>query len=180
MDALLPWAIGAAETLVKVLLAVAVVGFVVLAWRLVRHPPMRAVDGTARDLALASALAIVVVLTLLTPSVEGEAPQVRLVPFIDLFEALDGRGSLRFAIAELVGNVVLFIPLGMALRWRFPSLEVLQVGALALAASVAVELTQGLTGAGRWSDSTDVVMNTIGGVIGAGLALPGMARVRER
>jgi len=179
VDSLLPWAIGAAETLVKVLLAIAVVGFAVFAWRLVRHPPMRAVDGTARDLALASALAIVLVLTLLTPSVEGEAPQVRLVPFIDLFEALDGRGSLRFAVAELIGNVVLFIPLGMALRWRFPWLEVLHVGALVLATSAAVELVQGLTGAGRWSDSTDVIMNTLGGVVGAALAGLGLAQVRE-
>ena len=175
----MPWAIGAAGTLVQVLLLIAAVGFAVLALRLLRHPPGRAVDGTIRDLALAAAVAMIVVLTLLTPSTPDETQQIVLVPFRDLFDALDSRGGIRAPIAELVGNLVLFIPLGMALHWRFPRFGLAHVTAVALAVSVAVEVLQALSGTGRWADITDVIMNTLGGTCGALLAGIGQAQTSD-
>jgi glycopeptide antibiotics resistance protein len=179
VNAVLSWISSAMDRLVPVLLALAIVGFGVLAWRLMRHPRQRAVDETLRDLALAAAASIVIVVTLLTASVFGEEPQVRFIPFVDLVEALDGRGNLRLALAELIGNAVLFVPLGMSLRWRFPTIGVLGATAVALAVSIGIEALQGVMAAGRWSDSTDVIMNAVGGAIGALLGGIGIAQASD-
>jgi hypothetical protein len=170
VNAVLSWIASVVDRLVPILLALAIAGFAVLAWRLMRHPAQHAVDETLRDLALAAAAAIVIVATLVTSSVFGEEPQVRFVPFVDLVEAVTGHGSVRLAVAELVGNTALFIPFGMALRWRAPGIGVIGVTGIAFAASVGIEVLQAIVAAGRWSDSTDVIMNTLGGAIGALLA----------
>jgi len=180
VNAVLSWLSSAVDQLVPIFLALAIAAFAVLAWRLMRHPARRAVDETLRDLAVAAAAAIVIVVTLLTSSVFGEEPQVRFVPFTDLVEALTGRGNLRLAMAELIGNAVLFIPLGMALRWRVPAIGVLGVTVIACGTSVAIEVLQGVLAAGRWSDSTDVIMNTLGGAIGALIAGVGRSDLAER
>jgi glycopeptide antibiotics resistance protein len=180
VDELLVRAAGALETLLYVLAAVAGIGFLLLGWRLFRHPASRAVSHTARDLALACAFALVVVMTLLTPTPIGDGlePEFRLVPFQDLRDALDGTRSLSLAVAEIAGNVALFVPLGIAIRWRFPWLGVLAIGLATLALSAAIEGLQALTGGGRWPDTTDVITNTVGGLIGA--VLGGIGAVAER
>lgn len=153
-----------------VFVVLGVLGIVALVVRLVRHSPSRAFGVTARDGALVLAVVVILVLTLLTPIDADELePSIRLIPFQDLRDALTGVRDLGLAIAELVGNVVIFIPLGMALRWRFPSLGVIQAVGITLAFSVGIELLQALTGNGRWPETTDVVMNTTGGLIGAAL-----------
>ena len=173
-------AAGAIETPLYLLAAVAAAGFLLLAWRLLRRPASRAVGTTSLDLALGCALALVVVLTLLTPSPFGSGldPELRLVPFLDLRDALNGEHSLALALAEIVGNIALFVPFGIAMRWRFEWLGPWSIGLLALILSVVVEGLQAVTGAGRWPDSTDVITNTIGGLIGAGLG--GIGAVAER
>jgi glycopeptide antibiotics resistance protein len=79
---------------------------------------------------------------------------------------------------ELVGNVALFVPFGMALRWRLPSLGVLAVAGGALALSAGVELLQATLG-GRWANSTDVITNTVGGALGAMIIGARLARPAE-
>lgn len=171
MRELLDWSLATGGTLLSVLAVVATAGVALLVVRLVRHPPSTAAGRTARDVALIASLAVIFVVTLVAPTpVSGTEPHVRLVPFEDLRNALAGRHSLRLAVAELVGNVMLFVPLGMAARWRWPSLGLLRVGMLALAISATVEILQGLMGGGRWPESTDVITNTIGGLMGAALA----------
>ena len=180
MRDLLRWLGGATETLAVVLVVVAAAGLVMFAWRLLRHSPRRAAGRTTRDLAVVAALAIIVVLTLLSPVDPGaETPRFRLVPFEDLRDALIGRHNLRLALVELVGNVFLFVPLGMALRWRFPALGVLEVSGIGLVVSVAVELLQALTGGGRWPETTDVITNTAGTFVGVVLAGAALARTRR-
>lgn len=177
MGELLERAFGAAETLLYVLAAIAAVGFLLLGWRLLRHPTSRAVGHTARDLAIACALAMIVVLTLLSPTPvgDGRVPELRLIPFVDLRDALSGTRSLRLAVGEIVGNVALFVPLGIAVRWRFPRLGILRIGLMAMGLSAAIEVLQALTGGGRWPDTTDVITNTLGGLLGAGLGRIGSA-----
>jgi glycopeptide antibiotics resistance protein len=170
--------IDAAERLLPVLLVLGVAAGALLAWRLTRHPRQHAVDETLRDLALAAAVAAIVVATLLTPSRFGDDAEVELVPFVDIVRALDGRGSLRSALLWLAGNVVLFVPFGMALRWRVPSLSVLAVAGCALALSAGVEVLQATLG-GRWGNSTDVITNTIGGALGAIFVGAGVSRPAE-
>ena len=147
-----------------------VVGLLALVVRLVRHSPSRAFGITARDAALVLAVAVILVLTLLSPIDSDELqPSIRLIPFQDLRDALDGVRNLRLAIAELIGNVLIFIPFGMAMRWRFPSVGVIQAVGITLCFSIGIELLQALTGNGRWPETTDVIMNTTGGLIGAAL-----------
>ncbi len=167
---LVRWAADALRTMAGLFVAIGMLGAVVLIVRLVRHPPARAVGVTARDGALVLAVAVIIVLTLLTPGDTEREPTIRLIPFQDLRDALEGIRDLRLAIAELMGNVLIFIPFAMALRWRFPALGVLQAGLVSMAFSIAIEATQALTGGNRWPESTDVIMNTMGGLIGAALA----------
>lgn len=172
----------AVERLLPVLLILAIAAAALLAWRLAREPgPGRrqhAVDETLRDLALAAAIAAIVVVTLLTPSRFGDDADIELVPFVDLVRALAGRYSLRNALIGIIGNVVLFIPFGMALRWRWPSLGVVAVAGCALALSAGVEVAQATLG-GRWANVTDVITNTVGGAIGAMLIGSRVSRPAE-
>ena len=162
-----------------VFIVLGALGVIVLVVRLVRHSPSRAFGVTARDGALILAVAVILVLTLLSPTDANELePSIRLVPFEDLRDALTGVRDLGLAIGELVGNVVIFVPLGMALRWRFPFLGVMQTAGLTLALSIGIELLQALTGNGRWPETTDVIMNATGGLIGA--AVMGMFSQPER
>ena len=180
MGDLMDWASTASRTLIYVLAGVATLGVVLLGWRLLRQRPFPAIQATARDLAVALAVSLIVVLTLLspTPVTDGREPVVRLVPFEDLREALGGRQSLR-VVLEMIGNVALFVPLGWSLRWRFKRLRIVHVAAVAAAISVTIEALQALTGGGRWPETTDVITNTVGALLGAALAGMGIARSHE-
>lgn len=179
METLARWTIDALASMAGVFIVLGVLGVIVLVVRLMRHSPSRAFGVTARDGALVLAIAVILVLTLLTPIDSDELePSIRLIPFQDLRDALTGVRDLGLAIGELVGNVLIFIPLGTALRWRFPSLGVMQTVGLSLAFSIGIELLQALTGNGRWPETTDVIMNATGGLIGA--ALIGMFSQPER
>jgi VanZ family protein len=159
--------VGDGDAQVAVLLLILGAGFVVLAWREMRHRPPT--DGSRfwQDLAVLVALGIVVIATLLTTSGRDEPPQLRLLPLANLIDAIAGHGSLRGALAEMLANVLLFAPLGMALSWRFPSLGVVRITLATLAVSVGVEVLQAVEQAGRWASTTDVLMNALGGMIGA-------------
>src|SRR4051812_28611679 len=67
-------------------------------------------------------------------------------------------------VADLLLNVVLFLPLGIAAffaGWRLTA-----AAAIAFAISVAIELTQGIALVGRDASLGDVITNTIGGSAG--------------
>jgi len=154
-----------ADSLVLVAFAIALIGLAALAWWL-RDPAAPGVDTRTRTVILGMALAFVVVVTL-TPRDFGESGEVLLVPFQSVFEALSGPGSVRAALVEPIENIVLFIPLGVALRWRFTALSVTQVTLVALAVSATIEFLQGVSATGRTANVTDVIMNGVGGFTGA-------------
>jgi glycopeptide antibiotics resistance protein len=156
-----------AEAIAAIGLAGAAIVFGLLAWRLRRHPPGGREGHLASSLALATALLVIATLTLAASRRSGEAVQIVLMPFQNLIDALDGEGGLRFAVAELVGNVLLFVPLGMALRWRLPRVGVARLTIVAMLVSVTIETLQAILGTGRWATTTDVITNTVGGLLGA-------------
>ena len=166
MHSILPGTRGA-ELVVALGVIVALVAFGVLAWWLRRLPTGGRNHRLVSSLALGIALLVILTLTLMASRRSDEARQIMLVPFQNLIEALDGEGGLRFALAELIGNVLLFVPLGMALRWRLPRFGVGGVTIVALLISVAIETLQGVLATGRWATTTDVITNTVGGLIGA-------------
>ena len=94
-----------------------------------------------------------------------------LVPFVGIWEILDS--SFRYsdpiyAVSNLLGNVALFIPLGffVPLLWkRYRKLW--KTALFGLAVSLCVELVQLLVG--RGTDVDDLILNTIGAVVGYAL-----------
>ena len=76
---------------------------------------------------------------------------------------------VRFAVVNLVGNVVMFVPLGFMLPWVFPALRRLWKTLLTTAAVIAaVELIQLFTLRGH-GDVDDLILNTVGAAIGYGV-----------
>jgi len=104
----------------------------------------------------------------LRPGVVGRTvSHWQLLPFGDLLAALPmGIGLIRLALADLVGNVILFAPLGASIALRWPRASMRRVILSAALFSTAIELTQGLTDLGRKAQTTDVLMNTLGAWLG--------------
>jgi glycopeptide antibiotics resistance protein len=102
-----------------------------------------------------------------------------LIPFVDHGQAFycvltwcpNARACLRFLLIDLLGNLLVFVPLGVSLagwldrgraRWRCGFLAAL--GGLALSATVE-SIQIGIPT--RAGDTTDVILNTLGTAIGA-------------
>ena len=100
------------------------------------------------------------------PGLGGGERHLKLVPFV----ASDRNGASQ--PAEVLGNLLLFIPFGVYLvllapaRHRWKATAGL-VGAAA--ASAALETAQYVLAVGR-ADITDVIVNTAGAIVGMGLA----------
>ena len=115
---------------------------------------------------LAGAVLAVLVVTL-TGGAATAGTGVNLVPGEGIRTALRNANS-ELGLVNLVGNVVMFVPVGLLLplatRLRFGGTV-----AACVALSVLVECVQ-LT-LGRSLDVDDVLLNTLGGVVGAVLGL---------
>jgi hypothetical protein len=123
--------------------------------------------STVPDLLVAVSVAAIVVLTLRTGSVHRPLGTWQLRPFADLMWALPlGPREIALALADLVGNVVLFIPFGGALAIRWPRLGAWRVLLASVALSLVIETTQSFMPLGRTAQSTDVLMNGLGGWLG--------------
>lgn len=90
----------------------------------------------------------------------------RVVNLLPLLGSFDGGGVIRFA--EIRVNILAFIPLGIYLcmledRWPFVKKVIAIVGF-----TLAFEITQFVFAIGR-ADITDVLSNTLGGMIGIGI-----------
>ncbi|MGD2115472.1 MAG: VanZ family protein [Acidobacteriota bacterium] len=77
---------------------------------------------------------------------------------------------VRYLATDVLGNLVLFLPVGLAVagavgRWP-PVARLLVAGAFGVGLSVVIELIQ-LGVPGRASDVDDVIFNGIGAVVGA-------------
>jgi len=170
MGGALRWLDSAVERLIPVVVVLAlfaaVIGVIHVAQSRGRPIPAE----RSRDIALMAALLVVLVGGLWGASRFGRESNLELVPFVDLARALADRGSLSGAIAEPIANLILFVPLGWALRRRFSGLGVGRITAIAFVLSLGIEVLQYLLAAGRWATTTDVLMNSLGGLIGAWLA----------
>jgi len=124
--------------------------------------------GTSEaDLVVALTLVMILVFTLRPGNVAQLTTRWQLLPFADLVYALPRGGTaVRLALADLAGNVVLFVPLGGALALRWPGLGEGRAVLGAVALSIVIEVIQGLTATGRMAQLTDVLMNALGAWIG--------------
>jgi glycopeptide antibiotics resistance protein len=89
--------------------------------------------------------------------------EIRLVPLSDIGDAF----TPSFDGSQLLGdvlNILLFVPLGAALRLRGLSLVSAVLAALAL--SAGVELAQAIVVSGRTTSVDDLLLNTLGAALG--------------
>ena len=156
-----PLAVFGAISLVIVLVAVPVT-----VWRARERRFLVAALRTGRDVVLLVALALIAALTF--APLEEEVPRlpVNLLPFRDQLLALEGQIEMGRALSELAANVLLFVPLGIALAWRWRRPGALLVAGWALVVSVAVEAGQAISQTGRQADVTDLLANVGGALLG--------------
>jgi glycopeptide antibiotics resistance protein len=168
VDALVRWIATTTVIAAAAGLAITAAGVAVFAWRRRQGAWQDALSRTGAETLLIVALVLIVIATLLTPPLSDAAHRrILLVPFWDLREALAGRQELTRAIAEMVGNVILFLPLGAAIVLRWPGRGLAAIVGFAAAVSVIVEIGQAISAGGRMTDVTDVFMNAIGAALGA-------------
>lgn len=92
---------------------------------------------------------------------------INIIPFATILEYINSAGkiSLGLVVDNIVGNVVVFIPFGLYLQiFRKKKTIWKSVGVLALA-SIFIEIIQWVLGVGV-SDIDDILLNTLGGLIG--------------
>ncbi|EAP97233.1 hypothetical protein JNB_17223 [Janibacter sp. HTCC2649] len=97
------------------------------------------------------------------PSVGGGVRNVKLTPFVT---ASNGDGASQ--PMEVVGNLLLFVPLGIYLALLAPKSPRWRLTLLAGSLSAGMEIAQYVLAVGR-TDITDVIVNTAGAVVGMGL-----------
>lgn len=131
------------------------------------HPNPQQFPGS--NVALAAALAFILILTLTPTHAQHE---VHLRPFHDVVAAFDPTLDV-LRLFGVIGNIVLFAPLGAVLRFRGVALR--RAAVLGLALSAAIEVTQ-LGVPGRTTSVDDVLLNTLGAVLGYLLAARSISR----
>lgn len=89
------------------------------------------------------------------------------LPFRTILGYLGGEPSWRIAIDNLLGNILLFIPMGIFLPSLFRTITGKGIFAVALGFSVALEISQ-LFFIGT-PDIDDVILNTFGAILGYGV-----------
>lgn len=98
---------------------------------------------------------------------------IKLIPFVPSAEA---GGS---APLEVVANILLFVPFGLYVGLLAPTWQWWKGAGAFAGASLVLEITQHLLSTGSF-DSTDVIVNTAGGLAGVGLLALARRRFRAR
>ena len=96
---------------------------------------------------------------------------VNLIPFNSIKEYImvdNGFGEYRLVDMNIWGNVLMFIPLGIYILVHGKKLSLTKCVLLIIGSSVFIEIIQYIFARGA-TDIDDVILNTLGGVIGIGI-----------
>ncbi|WP_410656082.1 VanZ family protein [Amycolatopsis sp. lyj-112] len=161
-------AFGAMIPLTITAIPYALLGWPLLAAHRRRRQADRFTASATAAVDITLVLACVLVFCLVTMPVTGaHGSRLSLEPGTDLRLALSDSANLW----QVLGNVLILSPLGALLPLRTRRLRSLGRIALgALTVSVLVEGTQYLIQAGRVTSADDILLNTLGAVIGAALS----------
>ena len=138
-----------------------------LAWSPTRRgaPWGRTLWASAVDVLVVSSL-VVVVIVIVGPAETPAGRRLDLIPFRELQAHGFDRES---ALIELLGNVILFMPVAFFTALRFPAFRSLPtIVALGMGLSLALEGLQFALGTGREASVTDVLVNALGSALGYG------------
>ncbi len=134
----------------------------------------RTVREAGADVLLALSLFAILALTVLpVPPSVGPASGGSLMPLEDLLRSLRPgmpAYALDLAVGNLVANLLLFVPFGLALGLRFPGGPRWRLVLVCLVLSASVEAIQLVSPIGRSADVTDILTNTLGGALGLVMA----------
>ncbi len=98
---------------------------------------------------------------------------INIIPIIPLTEVYDGW------IINIVGNILMFVPVGICWPWCFKKLDTFKKAVMAgLGYTTFIEITQ-LPFSGRCSDINDIILNGLGAAIGAAIFF-GVKKVRAK
>lgn len=106
-----------------------------------------------------------------------ELDKVREFNFIP-FHYEDGH-NIGFHFSEVLNNMLIFIPAGAYLSLLFRKMPFWGKAVLVFAMSLALECSQVILAVGRF-DITDLITNTVGGIVGIGVPLIGRAVFRDK
>lgn len=100
------------------------------------------------------------------PFYSEQIDRIREINMIPLLGSFDDSGVIRFN--EIIGNILVFIPLGIYIcmlksKWSFVKKALPMIGL-----TLAFEVIQFIFAIGR-TDITDILGNTLGGIIGIGV-----------
>ncbi|MFA5248247.1 MAG: VanZ family protein [Patescibacteria group bacterium] len=101
------------------------------------------------------------------PAMTFDIANGNFVPFKTILNYLSGEPTWRIAIRNIVGNIILFIPVGFLVSFfrRPPTWKFVLIAAFVV--SAMLEIIQGIFRAGV-VDVDDVLLNVFGAVIGYG------------
>ncbi|WP_035289346.1 VanZ family protein [Clostridium sp. KNHs214] len=96
-----------------------------------------------------------------------EHRSINLIPFYSIMQYISGSTAnlKKFAFSNLVGNIVIFIPLGVYLPLLKKDKRVITNLLFIFIVSLFVEIIQGVLGMGA-SDIDDIILNCLGGWAG--------------
>lgn len=134
----------------------------------------RSVVSRARHLLALTVLvgyaAIVSLMTLSpTPIDRGYGPSI--TQFLDTLHRNGVPGWFGYDSLEFTANVVMFLPLGFLIGLAVPRRLSWAALVIVPAISIAIEVSQAVFLAARTASVTDVMANTVGGVIGVAVAV---------
>ena len=92
---------------------------------------------------------------------------INLVPFNSIKEYIFSSSATikKFAFSNVVGNIVIFIPLGTYLSLFKKNKRVITNLQILFIVSLFIEIIQGILGIGA-SDIDDIILNCLGGLVG--------------
>jgi VanZ family protein len=137
----------------------------------------------ARRITTLSLLGIVIVagaLVMFLPAPVDRALRGSLNEVLDAVRAAGLPNIFRYGVLEFGGNILLFIPLGFVLALLMPRGRRWMAPTLCVAGSFAAEFAQSVLLPERHADPTDVLGNTIGGLIGTLLVVVFFRRKPQR
>ena len=126
-------------------------------------------------LALLASIGVILWLTLVLVFGDAGGTGLNLEPFREIRRALNGGGAGHL---NLVGNVLMFVPVGALVAWIARRARVLAATSVGLLLSLGIELTQ--LSLGRVGDIDDVILNTAGALLGGVLAVAWSAAIGRR
>ncbi|GHG60073.1 hypothetical protein GCM10012320_34480 [Sinomonas cellulolyticus] len=132
-----------------------------------RSPTKRAKAEIVAIVAVFALYAAFLLRLLLFSRAPGTERSINLVPFATIagYLAAHSPGEGKVAFGNIVGNILIFVPLGVYASWLRPRAAAWLTLLAVAAVSVAVEIVQNVFGVGA-SDVDDVILNCVGGAVG--------------